>query len=263
MNPGIARPFPERPPEPLQARLFRSLYRLSGRRGFLDRLLSERLKYRRYFTSVPPQVTLPDYDAIPVSVRQTPEGLWASPLIDVVVVVKAAVGFQAKRILEVGSYRGYTARMIAENTPDDTRIWTLDVDPRHGAAYADSPVRTKIERLVGRATLELAGAGAPYDLIFIDADHDFQSAAEHTLLAWQLLAPGGVVLWHDYRHDTYFQGGCQVPEAIEAARGGRDVVAIEGTLLAMHCSRPGWESGAVAARYRANPDPIWGGGADG
>lgn len=244
------------PPEPLTARLFRLLYRATGKKSWVDRVFSEYLTHRTTFASVPPQVAIPNYDAKTVKVGSTPEGLWASPLLDVVVVVKAAMAFAPKRILEIGSFRGYTARLLAEHTNETTQLWTLDRDPKHGSAYANTEFARRIHRLVGTASPELAAAGAPYDLVFIDADHDFVSVAQQTRIVWPLLSTTGVVFWHDYRHDTFFNG--QVPEAIEASRDGRSVAGILGTMLAMHSSVPGWETDSVIARYQRDPDPIWG-----
>ena len=36
------------------------------------------------------------------------------------------------------------------------------------------------------------------DLIFIDASHSHRYASSDTTKAFEMLAPGGVILWHDY-----------------------------------------------------------------
>jgi caffeoyl-CoA O-methyltransferase len=80
----------------------------------------------------------------------------------------------ARRVLELGTYSGYSALSMAAGLPADGRIDTCEVDAEHAevarrliasSAYADritvheGPALETIERLEG-----------PFDLIFLDAD---------------------------------------------------------------------------------------------
>jgi caffeoyl-CoA O-methyltransferase len=80
----------------------------------------------------------------------------------------------ARRVLELGTYSGYSALSMAAALPADGRIDTCEVDAEHAevarrhiasSAYADritvhlGPALETIERLEG-----------PFDLIFLDAD---------------------------------------------------------------------------------------------
>jgi caffeoyl-CoA O-methyltransferase len=80
----------------------------------------------------------------------------------------------ARRILELGTFTGYSALSMAAALPDDGRIDTLDIEPRHAEVaqrYFDrSPHGAKITLHLGPALETLARLEGPYDLVFVDAD---------------------------------------------------------------------------------------------
>ena len=81
---------------------------------------------------------------------------------------------QAKRILEVGMFTGYSALSFAEALPADGSIITCELDP-HAIEigrrfFAQSPHGHKIEIREGRAADTLKTLQGPFDLCFIDAD---------------------------------------------------------------------------------------------
>jgi caffeoyl-CoA O-methyltransferase len=81
---------------------------------------------------------------------------------------------QAKSILEVGMFTGYSALCFAEALPADGRIITCELDPHAieiaSRFFAQSPHRNKIEVRAGRAADTLKTLSGPFDLCFIDAD---------------------------------------------------------------------------------------------
>lgn len=80
----------------------------------------------------------------------------------------------ARRVLEIGTYVGYSALCFAEALPEDGRVLTLDCDPSiraiTGKYFARSPHGRKIELLLGDALASLTGLKGPFDLAYIDAD---------------------------------------------------------------------------------------------
>lgn len=241
---------PARPEDPPHFPIFKFLYRASRRKPAVDCFLSSFLKYRHYLPTVAAETIIPDFAGSEVTIRDLPRGLWATPLVDTLSVVKAAIGFKSKKILEIGSYKGSTARLLAENTAADTHIWTLDIDPNHGEAYRNTVHESRIHRIIGKVDNALLDPQGSFDLIFVDADHDYDSVFHHSAVAFQQLTPGGVILWHDYQQSNYLHGGCAVPEALHMAARTfkKDILSIEGTMLGVYSEAPGWESATAAGR---------------
>ncbi|MCZ6512778.1 MAG: class I SAM-dependent methyltransferase [Nitrospinae bacterium] len=80
----------------------------------------------------------------------------------------------ARRILEVGTFSGYSALSMAEGLPEDGRLFTCDEDPPAIAVakryFAESPHGHKITLLEGKALDSIAGLHETFDMAFIDAD---------------------------------------------------------------------------------------------
>jgi predicted O-methyltransferase YrrM len=102
----------------------------------------------------------------------------------------------ARRILEIGTLGGYSTIWLARALPPVGRLVTLELEPRYAevarANVARAGLDGVVEVRVGPALETLpalaADAGAPFDLVFIDADK--QSAAEHLRWALELARAG-------------------------------------------------------------------------
>ncbi len=83
-------------------------------------------------------------------------------------------GSGAKRVLEIGTFTGYSALSMAAGLPPDGRIDTLDIEPTHAEVaqrYFDrSPHGGKITLHLGPALQTLATLEGTFDFVFIDAD---------------------------------------------------------------------------------------------
>lgn len=84
----------------------------------------------------------------------------------------------ARSILEIGTLGGYSTIWLARSLPDDGRLVTLEVDPKHAEVarvnFANAGLAARVDLRVGAALETLPrlvsqGIG-PFDLIFIDAD---------------------------------------------------------------------------------------------
>lgn len=85
----------------------------------------------------------------------------------------------AKSVLEIGTFTGYSALCLAAGLPIDGRVLTIDVNaewPTFGKRYwAEAGVANRIESRIGDATdvldeLLREGLGGSFDFVFIDAD---------------------------------------------------------------------------------------------
>jgi caffeoyl-CoA O-methyltransferase len=79
-----------------------------------------------------------------------------------------------RRVLEIGTFTGYSSIAMALNLPEGGRIVSLDVNEETTAVarrYAEEAgVLDRIDYRVGPALEELDRLDGPWDLVFIDAD---------------------------------------------------------------------------------------------
>jgi caffeoyl-CoA O-methyltransferase len=102
----------------------------------------------------------------------------------------------AKRVLEIGTFTGYSALCFAEALPDDGQVITCDIDPETTefakTYWAQSSVGGKIEARVAPALESMNQLSGPFDVIFIDADKiNYVNYYEHGV---ELLASKGIML---------------------------------------------------------------------
>ncbi|MCS6873946.1 MAG: O-methyltransferase [Pyrinomonadaceae bacterium] len=79
-----------------------------------------------------------------------------------------------RRILEIGTYLGYSALCLAEGLAEDGKLFTIDIDPTtHEKArhyWAESNFADKIIAITGNALQIIPTLDEVFDLVFIDAD---------------------------------------------------------------------------------------------
>lgn len=128
---------------------------------------------------------------------------------------------QPKRILEIGTYMGYSALCLAEGLADDGKIITLDVQPEtHEIAksfWAKSDLNDKIDGRLGDALEIIPQLDETFDLVFIDADKP--NYKNYFDLVFPKMRTGGLiiadnVLWSGKVLDA--EGGWTVDESTQA-----------------------------------------------
>jgi len=102
----------------------------------------------------------------------------------------------ARRVLEIGTYSGYSALSMARALPADGTIDTLELDPKHAEFASGWIDRTewadRITIHVGPAERALERLPGPYDLVFIDADKS--GYAFYYEAALERLEPRGLIV---------------------------------------------------------------------
>lgn len=111
----------------------------------------------------------------------------------------------ARHVLEIGTFTGYSALAMAEALPDGGSLVTCEIDPEHAGIAAGFFARSshghKIRLQIGPAleTLETVPAAPPLDLAFLDADKesylDYYEAVVPRLRAGGLIVADNV-LWY-------------------------------------------------------------------
>ncbi len=220
-------------------------------RPFADRTLCHFLRRRLTLPMLLLADLFPDLDKWTVRINQIPRGSWSTPLADVVMLLKIALCAGPKRLMEIGSFRGHTALLLAQHVSPDAKIVTIDRQPDHGEAYRATSLASMIERRVGDADRAMFARdeAESYDLIFVDADHSYASVRNDTELVLPLLSPAGFIVWHDYANWGYFSGQNGVPEYLGELAAKLPIGHVPGSTLAIHS--PSWISGAGRERFRS------------
>lgn len=83
---------------------------------------------------------------------------------------------RARRVLEIGTFTGYSALAMAEALPPGGRVTTLDIDPAATAIAKEywrrSRAGRRIRLVLGAALDSLKRLSGPFDMVFIDADKE-------------------------------------------------------------------------------------------
>lgn len=101
----------------------------------------------------------------------------------------------ARRVLEIGTFTGFSAQMMAAALPDDGQLISCDLDPNAIAIardfFARSPHGHKITLREGPALDTMRSLAPGFDLVFIDADKE--NYINYYEEALRLLSPNGLI----------------------------------------------------------------------
>lgn len=103
---------------------------------------------------------------------------------------------QPTKILEIGTYTGYSALCLAEGLKEKGTLITLDVNPeleKFVRSYFDaSPYAKQLDFRIGNALEIIPTLNEIFDLVFIDADKE--NYIEYYNLVIDKVRPGGIIL---------------------------------------------------------------------
>ncbi|MGV0654804.1 O-methyltransferase [Mycolicibacterium thermoresistibile] len=159
----------------------------------------------------------------------------------------------ARRVLEIGTLAGYSTINLARGAGADGHVVTLEYEPAHAevarANLERAGVADRVEIIVGAAldTLPTLAGRDPFDLVFIDADKENNSA--YVQWAIRLGRPGTVIVV-----DNIARMGRVLDPAPDdqQARAVRDMLAMMGehprldTAAIQTVGAKNWDGFAVA-----------------
>jgi caffeoyl-CoA O-methyltransferase len=103
---------------------------------------------------------------------------------------------QPKRILEIGTYTGYSALCLAEGLTPDGKLVTIDVNEelemRVRGYFNSSSYSEQIEYIISPAREVIPTLNQTWDLVFIDADK--QNYIEYYEMVLPLVNTGGYII---------------------------------------------------------------------
>ncbi len=142
-----------------------------------------------------------------------------------------------KMIFEFGTFTGSTTRIFALNSRPDAKIITLDLPngrTEHdvGKDFRGFPEENKIYLISGDTkSYDFSKWQNQFDLVWIDACHNYDHVVEDTKNAIKIARSGGYILWHDYRHSAPWSGVTRHLREIKPGLPG--LVHIRGTTIAV------------------------------
>ena len=189
-----------------------------------------------------------------------PAGSWfdgsLSPL-ERYVVAHLARFFQPKTIVEIGTFRGTTTRLLLENTPAETRIFTIDLPPdisfshiphasderlirsrEIGQDFAGRPRASNVVQVIGNSADEATSRTSP--ATWISHSSTRATLDEAVKADMERLEPhlgeAAVLVWHDYSEGETEERG--VGKLIREKMADRDnVFLVTDTALALQIPR--------------------------
>jgi predicted O-methyltransferase YrrM len=125
---------------------------------------------------------------------------------------------QPRRVLEIGTYSGYSALCMAEGLTGDGHLYTFEINDEQEAftrGWIDgSPHAHRITFRIGDALALAPALGETFDLVFIDGDK--RSYIDYYEMAMRLTTERGVLV----ADNTLWDGHVVDPEAHDAQTRG-------------------------------------------
>ncbi|MCZ6776966.1 MAG: class I SAM-dependent methyltransferase, partial [Ignavibacteria bacterium] len=124
-----------------------------------------------------------------------------------------------RTVFEFGTQDGNTTLQLALNVPEECVVYTIDLPSQNkvtrlrldsgdremietvspGERFKEAPSAKKIVQIQSdSATYDYSSLKGKIDIVFVDASHSYEYIKNDTKHALVMLAPEGIILWHDY-----------------------------------------------------------------
>ena len=121
------------------------------------------------------------------------------------IIAEVVAKLKPRKILEVGALYGYSAILIAKNSPANAEITTVEKNPEHARMTEQNVERAQLEDQIkiiqGDAREVLPKLPGPFDLVFLDAEKtqylDYLKAVEEKLHQGSVVVADNVGVFQD------------------------------------------------------------------
>lgn len=122
-----------------------------------------------------------------------------------------------RRILEIGTYTGYSAICLAQGLAEDGLLHTIDINEEladmQQRYWQQAGVAGKIKAHIGKAAEVIPAIDEIFDLVFIDADKQGYSAYYDLVIG--RVRPGGFI----FADNVLYDGEVLLPESGQSKNG--------------------------------------------
>ncbi|MFN4327680.1 MAG: class I SAM-dependent methyltransferase [Limnobacter sp.] len=167
----------------------------------------------------------------------------------------------ALRFFEFGTFMGATTLLLAQNSPAEAQVVTVDIghveataadnaegvlrDGNVNDAYlrqtfgaqgarcltrADADTRAKVTQMFQDSTtldVQQQGLAKRFDFIFIDGGHQYDIVRSDTEKAYDMASENAVIVWHDYASNIH----ADVTHFLQRHSQNHHLVHVENTML--------------------------------
>lgn len=143
-----------------------------------------------------------------------------------------------KRVLEIGSFCGLSTVCMARTAKHVTAVDYFDGrgTPRRRDTLPDFTANIERYGLADKVEHRHPDSPLPlveYDFVFIDGAHDYDSVVSDIAKALNVLAPGGLIAFHDYRDQPGEHNHGWDPDVTQAVN---ELIAEGGELVSRHAT---------------------------
>jgi hypothetical protein len=117
---------------------------------------------------------------------------------------------EPRTLFEFGTATGTTTVLLADAAPEGAVVHTVDLpedaDPEIGLGAVGSAFNGRpeyrdriVQHRVDLRSFDVEPFRKAVDFVFVDAGHDYDSVRHDSAVAFEMLRPGGCIVWDDYQ----------------------------------------------------------------
>lgn len=167
-----------------------------------------------------------------------PIGMGSITLVDQIVLLVLIKLIKPKKVIEIGTFKGYTTKLFLENSTNDCRVFSIDlpdnkiidlnatdlslaekddqyndnylrlIQMKEGVVHLNKLSKNHLNRLklikADSTSLNFVDQFNEANLIFIDGGHTNETILKDTLNSEKIIK-NGVIIWHDFNSNIHYQ----------------------------------------------------------